>query len=60
MAAYLEQGEPYREATSTELTQVLEAHVMAEAELRESGLGYVQGMADVAAFLLLRQSPEKA
>ena len=39
------------------MSQVLEAHVNAEALLGSDGMGYVQGMADVAAFLLQRQPP---
>lgn len=38
---------------------MLDAHVYAES-LREDGMGYVQGMADVAAFLLRRMPPPAA
>ena len=41
--------------------QVLEAHLVAESELPEGvGMGYVQGMADVAAFMLQRMPPSRA
>ena len=54
------QGDGYRHSTAEELTQVLEAHVTAEARMAGDGMGYVQGMADVGAFLLQRQSPSHA
>ncbi|KAL1526613.1 hypothetical protein AB1Y20_015317 [Prymnesium parvum] len=56
---FLEQGPQYRASTPEELTEVLEAHVTAEARLGAEGLGYVQGMADVAAFLLQRLPPKQ-
>jgi len=57
---FIEQGHGYRSSTSVELTEVLEAHVVAEARLGSSGMGYVQGMADVAGYLLQRLAPWQA
>jgi len=57
----LPSGGRFREWSATELTQVLEAHLVAESELPEGvGMGYVQGMADVAAFMLQRMPPSRA
>ena len=55
----LASGGEYRAWMAAELTQVLEAHLVAESEM-EHGMGYVQGMADIAAFLLQRLPPAGA
>jgi hypothetical protein len=57
----LPSGGRFRSWTPAELTQVLEAHLVAESQLPAGqGMGYVQGMADVAAFLLQRLPPVTA